>query len=79
MEKQKHCESILQHMKTFGSINPKEAENLYGCMRLAARINDLRNRGVAIDTEMVPGKNRYGANTRYAVYRLAKEGPECVN
>ena len=33
MEKQKHCESILQHMKTFGSINPKEAENLYGCMR----------------------------------------------
>lgn len=70
MEKQKHCDLILQHMKTYGSINPKEAENEYGCMRLAARIKDLRNRGVEIETEIVKGKNRNGENTRYAVYRL---------
>ena len=70
MEKQRHCDLILQHMKTFGSINPKEAENQYGCMRLAARIKDLRNRGVAINTEIVKGKDRNGGNTRYAVYRL---------
>lgn len=70
MEKQRHCDLILQHMKTFGSINPKEAENQYGCMRLAARIKDLRNGGVAIDTEIVTGKDRNGGNTRYAVYRL---------
>ena len=70
MEKQKHCDLILQHLKTYGSINPKEAENMYGCMRLAARIKDLRNRGVAIDTEIVPGLDRNGGKTRYAVYRL---------
>lgn len=70
MEKQKHCDAILLHMKDYGSINPKEAENQYGCMRLAARIKDLRNRGVAIDTEIVKGKDRNGGNTRYAVYRL---------
>ena len=70
MEKQKHCDLILQHMKTYGSINPKEAEREYGCMRLAARIKDLRNRGVDIETEIVKGENRNGGNTRYAVYRL---------
>ena len=70
MEKQRHCDLILQHMKTYGSINPKEAENEYGCMRLAARIKDLRNKGVDIDTEIVKGLNRNGGRTRYAVYRL---------
>ena len=71
MEKQRHCDLILQHMKIYGSINPREAENQYGCMRLAARIKDLRNRGVEIDTEMVNGLDRDGGATRYAVYRLA--------
>lgn len=68
MEKQKQCDLILQHMEEHGSINPKEAESEYGCMRLAARINDLRNRGVAIETEIVRSLSN---NSRYAVYRLA--------
>lgn len=70
MERQKHCDLILGHLKTYGSIDPKEAEAKYGCMRLAARIKDLRNRGVAIDTEIVRGENKNGGKTRYAVYRL---------
>jgi hypothetical protein len=39
------CQSyqILEHMKLFGSITPKEAEQKYGCMRLSARIWDLRH------------------------------------
>lgn len=70
MEKQTHCDLILRHMKTYGSINHKEAEREYGCTRLAARIKDLRNRGVDIETEIVKGENRHGGRTRYAVYRL---------
>lgn len=70
MEKQRHCDLILQHMKIYGSINPKEAENQYGCMRLAARIKDLRNRGVKIETEIAKGLDGNGGTTRYAVYRL---------
>lgn len=70
MEKQRHCDLILRHMKNYGSIDPNVAKEEYGCMRLAARIKDLRNRGVDIETEMVRGKNRNGGNTRYAVYRL---------
>ena len=70
MTKESHCRLVLQHMKTYGSINPIEAENLYGCRRLAARIKDLRNRGVDIESNMVNGRNRYGQACRYAVYRL---------
>lgn len=70
MAKENHCALILQHMKKYGAISHFEAEELYGCTRLAARIKDLRNRGVEIDTELVKGKNRNGENTRYAVYRL---------
>lgn len=72
MAKQIHCVLIMQHMKKYGSISHFEAEEMYGCARLAARIKDLRNKGVAIETEMVTGKNRYGGNTRYAVYKLAE-------
>lgn len=72
MEKQRHCDLILGHLKTHGSISHFEAEEEFGCTRLAARIKDLRNRGVAINTKMVKGINRYGGKTRYAVYRLAE-------
>ena len=72
MEKQRHCDLILGHLKTHGSISHYEAEDMYGCTRLAARIKDLRNRGVAIDTKMVKGLNRNGGRTCYAVYRLAE-------
>ena len=65
-----HCDLIMQHMKKQGSITAKEAADEYGCMRLAARISDLRDRGVAIKSEIVKGKNRYGQTTHYAVYSL---------
>lgn len=39
------CNDILNHMETQGSITALDALNLYGCFRLASRINDLRNRG----------------------------------
>ena len=70
MEKQRHCDLILGHLKTHGSISHYEAEDMYGCTRLAARIKDLRNRGVCIETKMVKGLNRHGGKTCYAVYRL---------
>jgi hypothetical protein len=59
-------------MKDYGSITSMEAVNEYGIMRLASRINDLRAQGIAISSETVSGKNRYGETTHYAVYRLAE-------
>lgn len=65
---------ILMHMKKYGSITAKEAEDEYGCMRLASRINELRAAGVAIVSEIVTGKDRHGGTNHYARYRLAEVG-----
>lgn len=67
------CERILRHLKDYGSITSLEAVNEYGIMRLASRINDLRAQGIAIVSEVVAGKNRYGETTHYSVYRLAEK------
>jgi hypothetical protein len=45
----------------------------YGCMRLAARIADLKRRGFNIKTAKGKGENRCGDPTTYAVYYLVEE------
>lgn len=63
-------EIVLMHMKKHGSITHKEAEEAYGMTRLAARIKDLRNKGIKIKTEYITGPNRRGGKSRYARYSL---------
>lgn len=64
------AEKVLQYMKDYGSITPIEAADEFGCMRLAARIADLKEDGVKIKREMVSRKNRYGETVSFARYRL---------
>jgi hypothetical protein len=59
---------ILFHMEHHGSITAIDALQEYGCFRLAARINDLRNRGHNIQTEEVSLAN----GKTIARYSLAK-------
>lgn len=68
--KNKQTEKILDYMTRFGSITPLEAMADLGCMRLAARIADLKREGYKIDTVIEAGKNRLGGVTRYARYCL---------
>lgn len=48
---------IYQHMRKHGSITALEALNEYGCMRLGARIYDLKGAGVEIGAETVTTKS----------------------
>lgn len=41
-------ELIRRHILKHNSITPMEALKHYGCMRLAARIRDLRNEGFSV-------------------------------
>ncbi len=68
----KQTERILQYKHDFGSITQLEAMQDIGCMRLAARIADLKRDGHAIRREMETSKNRYGEDTSYARYRLVE-------
>lgn len=63
-------DQILEHMEKFGSITPLEAQRLYGCMRLGARIWDLKHEGHEIVKEIVEVATRSG-KAHVARYRLA--------
>lgn len=65
-------ERILRHLIDYGSITPVEALRDYGCMRLGARIFELKREGHAICREFVDGRNRYGEKTRYARYTMGR-------
>jgi len=56
---------ILGHMRRHKTITPLEALDKFGCLRLAARIQNLRDSGYKIATEWV----RKGEK-RFARYRL---------
>lgn len=64
-------EAILQYMKEGNSITAFEALNLFGCMRLAARIGDLRADGYVIESRPVKVNTRIGQTT-VARYRLVQ-------
>lgn len=66
------CERIHQHLEQHGSITAAEAMQEYGCMRLAARIADLRSAGIAIERRTASGTNRYGEKVNFALYELVK-------
>lgn len=55
--------SILSHLSVHGSITPREALDLYGCFRLAARICELRKAGHVIDCDLSGGFARYTLST----------------
>lgn len=74
--KHTHCEMILGYMRQFGSITPMDALQDIGCMRLAARIADLRDQGYSIGRRTKKCTNRYGNTVSFAEYYLKEEKDE---
>lgn len=66
-------EKILQHLDKYGAITPREAYELYDCMRLAARISDLKRKGFPILSERVVLRDRAGGVVQFNKYTLEKE------
>lgn len=64
------AEHILNHIQRYGSINPQQALNHYGCMRLGARIYDLKKAGYNIISQRAEGLNKRGEKCHWAEYRL---------
>lgn len=62
--------SILAYMHNVGPITSLKALNLFGCLRLAARINDIKKLGVIIDKKMIMD---YNVKKQYAQYSIHKE------
>lgn len=69
-------EMVLAYLRQFGTITPYDAFQDLGCMRLSARVKDLRDAGHAVGTRMKTRKNRYGNPVTYAEYFLKEEPHE---
>lgn len=61
---------VLEHLRRHGTITSLEAVNRYGITRLAARISDLRHRGIEIYSRDIEVYTRDKRKTRVAEYRL---------
>lgn len=68
--RQSQEELILAHLKSGKSITPIESLNLYGCLRLGARIWDLGQKGYHIVSKMITLPN----GKRVASYRMETNG-----
>lgn len=63
-------ERILEYLKTHDGITPLQALDLFGCMRLGARIADLKAEGHKIEKTMISVKKEDGRPKQYACYHL---------
>lgn len=63
------CAMILDWLQRGFSLTQMQALDKFGCMRLASRIDQLRNRGYNIKTNMV--RNEF-TGKKYADYTLVK-------
>jgi len=57
---------ILEHLQRGGYLTPRLADETFGCMRLASRIDELRKDGHCIATKMTT----LPSGKRVAFYRL---------
>lgn len=65
-------QQILEYMQRNGGITPAEAYEHIGCLRLAARIHDLRVDGHDIVADIVGAQNRHGEKVYFTRYRLRR-------
>ena len=61
-------QAILQYLQAGYALTQLDALRMFGCARLAARINDLRMRGAWILTETVVKDGK-----RFARYRMGAQ------
>jgi len=66
-------DKILRHLKTHKrGITQLDAIQRYGCLRLSARISELRDMGYVIKSEIVAVKNRDGETCHVSRYTLVE-------
>ena len=58
---------ILEHLSLGRTITSLEALSLFQCFRLASRINDLKNKGYNVKSEMVQVGNNKKKVAKYSI------------
>lgn len=64
---------ILIDLMTQGWVSPAMALAGAGCMRLAARVHDIKALGYKVISRSVKRKNRWNRTITYKEYRIKEE------
>jgi hypothetical protein len=66
----KQEERLLAYLEEHKTITAMEAFNELGIFRLASRVFNLKRKGCAISSKLVPVMNRYGESCHISEYKL---------
>lgn len=66
-------QQILAYLQDHKTITGLEAMNMFGCMRLPARISVLEDQGYKFTRESIKVRNRNGEQIRVTAYGLEEE------
>ena len=72
-KKESQNKKIIAYLEDGNAITPIEALTLFGCMRLASRIADLKKKGYPITSTIIST-----GDARYAQYKLEEPLPMAV-
>ena len=72
-KKESQNKKIIAYLEDGNAITPIEALTLFGCMRLASRIADLKKKGYPITSTIIST-----GEARYAQYKLEEPLPMAV-
>ena len=59
---------IVEYIKEHGGITSLDASRDLGCMRLGARIFEIKERGIEVKSEFINVENRFGERCRVKRY-----------
>lgn len=62
------ADRIIAYMKEHGGITSLDAARDLGCMRLGARIFEIKERGIEVKSEFINVENRFGEICRVKRY-----------
>ena len=61
MTNQSQTKQIIEHLEQHQSITAMDALNLFGCLRLAARVSDIRKEGYNVLSQRVVRNGKHVA------------------
>lgn len=70
-KRKSQTECIRDWLIAGGTLTAREAVEMWGCFRLAARIHELRNMGMSIIEENIPNDCGRGVHAKYFIGGLA--------
>ena len=72
--KDSQSEQILIYLRAGNKLTPAEALRKFGCLRLAARVFDLRQAGYDIRDDLIEVDTQHGGTAHVAAYYMTKAG-----